>query len=117
MKHEDLARLVSFMTHVKSNSWTADDLDRRLAADLARLNGFRTRLFLEVYWPIHAEWERQLAADRSVDFEDMLVRAAGHLEAGTIDAGYDLIMVDEFQDASRARARLVRGLVKRPAGS
>jgi DNA helicase IV len=44
----------------------------------------------------------------------MLVQAAGHLEAGTVEAGYDLIMVDEFQDVSRARARLVRGLVNRP---
>ena len=44
----------------------------------------------------------------------MLVQAAGHLEAGNISAGYDLIMVDEFQDASRARARLVRSLVKTP---
>jgi len=115
MKHEDLAQLVrTFMTHVKSNSWTANDFDHRLAADLARLDGFRTRLFLEVYWPIHAEWERRLAADRSVDFEDMLVQAAGHLEAGNIGADYDLIMVDEFQDASRARARLVRGLVNTP---
>jgi DNA helicase IV len=115
VKHEDLARLVrTFMTHVKSNSWTAEDLERRLAAGLARLNGFRTRLFLELYWQIHAKWEQRLAADRSVDFEDMLVQAAGHLEAGNIDADYDLIMVDEFQDASRARARLVRGLVKTP---
>jgi DNA helicase-4 len=115
MKHGDLARLVRiFMTHVKSNSWTANDFEHRLAADLARLDGFRTRLFLKVYWPIHAEWERRLAADRSVDFEDMLVQAAGHLEAGNIGADYDLIMVDEFQDASRARARLVRGLVNTP---
>jgi hypothetical protein len=36
----------------------------------------------------------------------MLVQAAGHLEAGNIGADYDLIMVDEFQDASRTRARL-----------
>ncbi len=115
MQHEDLARLIrTFMTHVKSNSWTAADLDGRLAGDLARLDGFRTRLFLEVYWPIHAGWEQRLAADRSVDFEDMVVQAAGHLEAGTTGAGYDLIMVDEFQDASRARARLVRALVKMP---
>ena len=85
MKHRDLAQLVrTFMTHVKSNSWTAEDLDRRLAGDLARLNGFRTRLFLQVYWPIHAGWEQRLAADRSVDFEDMLVQAVGHLEAGTV---------------------------------
>ena len=61
MEHGDLARLVrTFMTHVKSNSWTADDLERRLAADLARLNGFRTRLFLKVYWQIHAEWNADL---------------------------------------------------------
>ena len=115
MKHEDLARLVrTFMTHVKSNSWTPADLERRLAAGLARLDGYRTRLFLQLYWPIHDQWQKRLAADRSVDFEDMLVQAAGHLEAGTVDAGFDLIMVDEFQDASRARARLVRGLVQSP---
>jgi DNA helicase IV len=115
IRHEDLARLVrTFMTHVKSNSWTEEGLERRLTADLPRLNGFRTRLFLEVYWQIHAEWERRLAADHSVDFEDMLVQAVGHLEAGNIGADYDLIMVDEFQDASQARARLVRSLVKTP---
>ena len=44
----------------------------------------------------------------------MLVQAVGHLEAGNIDADYDLIMVDEFQDASQARARLVRSLVNTP---
>ncbi len=33
MKHEDLARLVrTFMTHVKSNSWTGGDLEQRLAS-------------------------------------------------------------------------------------
>jgi DNA helicase-4 len=115
MKHEDLARLIrTFMTHVKSNSMTAQDLEARLGADQAQLNGYRTQLFLDVYWQIHAEWERRLAVDHSVDFEDMLVLAAGHLEAGNTNTPFDLIMVDEFQDASRARARLVRGLVNTP---
>jgi DNA helicase IV len=115
VKHEDLARFVrTFMTHVKSNSWTAEDLERRLASEVAHLDGYRTRLFLEVYWQIHAEWERGLAADQAIDFEDMLVQAADHLETGNADWPYDLIMVDEFQDASQARARLVRGLVKAP---
>ena len=44
----------------------------------------------------------------------MLVQAAGHLEPVTSDRPYDLVMVDEFQDASQARARLIRGLVKTP---
>jgi len=63
---------------------------------------------------VNGQWQKRLAADRSVGFEDMLVQAAGHLEAGTADAGFDLIMVDEFQDASRPGARLVRGLVQSP---
>lgn len=115
MKHEELGRLVrTFMAHVKSNSWTAQDLERRLGSDLRHLDGYRTRLFLELYWPIHSEWERRLTADGSIDFEDMLVRAADHLEAGEVDSGYELVMVDEFQDASQARARLVRGLINKP---
>ncbi len=93
MKHEDLARLVrTFMSHVKSNSWTREALDRRLGTELAHRSGYRTQLFLGLYWEIHDEWNRRLAAEGSVDFEDMLVRAAEHLEAGSIDCDYDMIM-------------------------
>jgi DNA helicase-4 len=49
-----------------------------------------------------------------VDFEDMLVKAADHLERNNVDLGYDLVLVDEFQDASHARVRLVAGLVNKP---
>lgn len=113
LKHEDLARLVrTFMCHVKSNSWSSIDVERRLASELSSADGYRTRLFLSLYWPIHEEWERRLAEDGSVDFEDMVVRAGELLESGALELSYDLILVDEFQDSSQARARLVRGLVK-----
>lgn len=114
VKHEDLARLVrTFMTHVKSNSLTPEVLAARLA-ERPRAASPRTRLFLDLYWQIHHEWQVKLAADDCVDFEDMLVRAAEHLEAGDVAGRYDLVMVDEFQDASHARARLARALVKEP---
>jgi DNA helicase-4 len=116
MQHEELAKIVrTFLVHVKSNGWTAQTLDERLSTQLVRLNGFRTRLFLSIFGPVYAEWERRLAANGSVDFEDMLGQAADHLEAGRVESPYDLVMVDEFQDASRARARLVRGLLNRPS--
>jgi DNA helicase-4 len=111
--HQTMARLVrSFMAHVKSNSMTADSINERLARE-PRRDGFRTRLFLRIYSQIHAEWDRRLAADDSVDFDDMLVTAAGLVEGG-FDPGYDLVLVDEFQDASQARARLTRALVAPP---
>jgi len=115
LKHEDLARLVrTFMCHMKSNSWSDEDLERRLGGEVTGLDGFRTRLFLSCYWPIHEEWQSRLRAEDSVDFEDMLVNAADLLEEGAVSLPYELVLVDEFQDSSRARARLVRGLLKEP---
>ncbi len=115
LKHEDLARLVrTFMCHVKSNSWSDEDLERRLRGEVTGLDGFRTRLFLSCYWPIHKEWHDRLRAEDSVDFEDMLVYAADLLERGAVSLPYQLVLVDEFQDSSQARAQFVKGLLKQP---
>ena len=110
--HEELFRLVrTFMTHVKSNGWSKQDLSDRVATEFPSLQGVRTEIFLALYWKIANEWQRQLADEGSVDFEDMLGEAARHLEKGRGDPGFDLILVDEFQDTSRARARLIKGLL------
>ncbi len=109
VRHEDLARVIrSFMTHVKSNSLIRADLERRLEAAPRSVQRFRARMFLDLFWDIHDEWQARLAANDSIDFEDMLVQAATHLESGGIDMGYELVLVDEFQDASQARARLTK---------
>ncbi|MBC7761747.1 MAG: UvrD-helicase domain-containing protein [Candidatus Saccharibacteria bacterium] len=116
MMHEELARLMrTFMAHVKSNSLDRSAIEAKLETAPRYLRSYRTTLFLDIYWAIHGEWESRLAQDGSVDFEDMLVTAAEHIEAGRATPDFDLILVDEFQDASQARARLVAGLVN-PAG-
>ena len=113
--HDDMFRLMrTFMAHVKSNSYTRQHLIGHLKADQSRLNGERTRMFLDLYWPIHDDWNAALTDGGYVDFEDMLVQAADHLERNEVDLGYDLILVDEFQDTSRARIRLVAGLANKP---
>jgi DNA helicase-4 len=115
LRHEDLARLMrSFLAHVKSNSLTRDDLQRHLGGSAGRVSRYRAQVFLDLFWEIYDEWQKRLAADGSIDFEDMLVLAAEHLEAGHVDMGYDLVLVDEFQDASQARARLTKALVEKP---
>src|SRR4051794_12552418 len=44
----------------------------------------------------------------------MWVAAAEHREPGGVPTAWELVLVDEFQDASRARARLTRALVNPP---
>ncbi|WP_084130587.1 UvrD-helicase domain-containing protein [Demequina sp. NBRC 110055] len=111
LAHERLARLIrTFMAHVKSGSLTRADLEDRLTAR-PTFDTARTRLFLDLYWRIHDVWEADLRAADAVDFDDMLARAAGALEADPALARWDLVMVDEFQDTSRTRARVVRALL------
>src|SRR5690606_30358876 len=59
-------------------------------------------------------WEAKLRADKCIDFEDMLNQASECVEAGRWTSPFDLVMVDEFQDVSHARARLVAALIDHP---
>jgi DNA helicase-4 len=114
-EHAELVRLMrSFMTHAKSNALSRADLLARIDERTPAAARYRSHLFVELYLEIAEAWDAQLRAEDSVDFDDMLVRAAEHLEAGRADGGADLVMVDEFQDASQARARVTRALVARP---
>lgn len=98
----------TFMKHAKGNRLTAGELTRRAGSSV------RSRLFLRLYAPIVAEWDRQLRAAGQVDFEDMLNLATDHVEAGRWTSPFRVVMVDEMQDTSAARAALVRALAKTP---
>lgn len=104
----------TFHTHAKSNRLSIGELRACLQKRGAGDFKFRHTMFLNLYEQLASGWEARLRADGQIDFEDMLQLAADHIDAGTWSGPYDLVMVDEFQDASQARARILAGLVKRP---
>lgn len=110
-----LARTIrSFLTHAKSNRLKSADLHRRLDEGVAGQFRFRHEMFLTIFNKLWAAWESRLRHSKCIDFEDMLNLAADCIEQGRWESPYELVMVDEFQDASQARARLVAGLVASP---
>jgi len=110
-----LARTIrSFLTHAKNNRLSTTELRKRLDVGVAGQFRFRHEMFLRIFEKLWECWEARLRAERCIDFEDMLNQAADCIEQGRWASPYELIMVDEFQDASQARARLVAGLVKEP---
>lgn len=115
LKHGDLVKLFrSFITHAKSNSLSVADLRKRIRAEDFDAFTYRHRFFLDLYGPIKKAWDEALSHADAIDFEDMLNIAGEHLEAGNWESPFDLVMVDEFQDASWARARMSQALVKKP---
>lgn len=115
MKDMELASLIrSFISHAKSNCLNSEQLRHRLDNMPAGSFKYRHRMFLDLIGPIIACWNSALAEEGGIDFEDMLNMAAEHVEQGRCQIAYDLVMADEFQDASRARARLCRAMVQNP---
>lgn len=104
----------SFLTHVKSNRLSVRGLRARLEVGVAGQFRFRHEMFLDIFEKLWELWESRLRAERCIDFEDMLNMAADCLEQGRWNSPYELVMVDEFQDASQARARLVSALINKP---
>lgn len=114
-EHMELVKVFrAFLTHAKSNRLDAAALRRRLARSPATAFIYRHQLFLGLFEQVRTAWQQTLAAGPHIDFEDMLNLATDQLEAGTVAADFELVMVDEFQDASSGRARLCRALVRQP---
>lgn len=114
---QELARSFRvFQQHVKNNGLTQQQLHLALEKQSAEGFAARLRLYLFLYERIAAEWENHLREGKYVDFEDMLVQAAQHVESGAYTSPFRVILVDEFQDCSRVRIRLLRALTKNPRG-
>lgn len=111
----DLVKLFrAFIVHAKSNCLSMDKLHQRIAKEPADAFVFRHKFFLDLLEPIWNAWNQALRVENAIDFEDMLTLAGEHLEAGDWESPYELVMVDEFQDASWARAKMCQALVRQP---
>lgn len=107
----------TFQQHVKSNRLKPEDLARALRGH--PIEGFhaRLRLYLKLFRQISDEWEARLRGGRYIDYDDMLCQAADLLDAGRFNSPFRLILADEFQDSSNARARLLSGLARSAKGA
>lgn len=112
------ARLIrtfrSFLTHVKSNRLTIDTLKKHLQTGILGNFQYRHRMFLMLFESIWSAWDNKLKSEQSIDFDDMINMATDLIEQGRWVNPYELIMVDEFQDLSQSRTRLLHALLSKP---
>lgn len=60
--------------------------------------------------PIVKAYRTLLDNNNEIDFEDMIIKAINYVQTGQFYSPWRYIMVDEFQDISEPRARLVKAL-------
>ena len=75
----------------------------------------RTKLFLDICSVCYHEYQKALAEQHCIDFQDMINDAAEIIKRKQVDKeylDYKYIIVDEYQDISRQRYNLIRELSK-----
>ncbi len=97
--------IATFLRHFKNGGYRIEDCEAK--ATTAKM-GKRAEAFLKIFGAVFREYQARLG-DR-IDFEDMVNRATALVEAGKHDSPFHHILVDEFQDISTGRAKLVRAL-------
>lgn len=65
---------------------------------------------LKIVVPIYERYETFLKENEHIDFDDMIGKAIAYVQSGRFVSPWQYILVDEFQDISEPRARLVRAL-------
>ncbi|GAW96950.1 MULTISPECIES: UvrD-helicase domain-containing protein [Colwellia] len=70
----------------------------------------QTKKALALLKPILSAYAQQLKSHGEIDFDDMINKALAYVQTGKFHSPWRYIMVDEFQDISEPRARLVKAL-------
>ncbi|NBB81224.1 MAG: UvrD-helicase domain-containing protein [Verrucomicrobia bacterium] len=95
----------TFLRHYKGGGYRLAECEARAA----NLNlGQRAKAFLSIFEPVYREYQSRL--EGRIDFEDMILRACEYTESGRYRSPFKHILVDEFQDISQSRGRLVKAL-------
>ena len=95
----------TFLRHFKNGGYRVEDCSDK--AQTLKM-GRRAEAFLKIFGAVFREYQSRLG-DR-IDFEDMVTRATAFVESGRYQSPFKHILVDEFQDISTGRAKLIQAL-------
>jgi len=102
----DFLKLIkTWLALFKESGLSIDEVVKRA---MIQPDAERMQAFLDIFRPIYNDYQQHLAHQQKVDFADMIRKAASSVEKGSYKVPYHYILVDEFQDISIGRARLLK---------
>ena len=100
----------TFITLMKSNNYNFVDLESRNEKISGSFTKRRNRAFFSVVRPLFEKYAEELIARKEIDFSDMINKATQLVTNHTYKKKYKYIIVDEFQDISIGRYKLLQAI-------
>lgn len=106
---KDIEIFSTFLKHHKTNQASLATLKSNANKSAFKL---RSNLFIQIYEPFYEAYQKYLANENTLDFEDLIHKASDIIDKKTDTLPYKYLLVDEFQDSSNDRLRLIESLRK-----
>lgn len=109
--------LNTFLSLFKSCNFTENDI-KRFLNETKQLNNDYIRekhtLFLNIFKEYYLEYTKELNRENKIDFSDMINKATNYIEEKYLpyEFNFKYIIIDEFQDISVARYKLINAIKK-----
>ncbi|MFD2017407.1 UvrD-helicase domain-containing protein [Vibrio olivae] len=104
----ELARLLTALVDMYKAACLDDSGVERIINE--SLDPKQTEKALELLMPLYHSYQRYLHDHQVIDFNDMIGKALDYVQTGRFSSPWKYLLVDEFQDISEPRARLVKAL-------
>ena len=98
-------QLNEMLGHYKSGCFDRERLKQQIAQSA---DPRRAKAALALLKPLMSAYQAELATQQALDFDDLINRAIDYVTKGRFVPRWRFILVDEFQDISEPRARLIR---------
>jgi DNA helicase-4 len=72
---------------------------------------------VQLFEPIYNAYQQHLSDTQTIDFDDMIGKAIYYIETNRYQSNFTHILVDEFQDISVSRARMIKALLAQHSDS
>lgn len=105
--------LATFITLFKSNGYDISEFDKLLQTGAGTMGArFRRKSFLRLARGLFECYTRELERNGLFDFSDMINKSAKIVEGLPRNTlGYTHVIVDEYQDVSMSRMRLIKSVI------
>ena len=111
--NEFIKLLSTFLNLYKSSGYSVNDIERMITIAKKNKNRFirqREILFFEIFKEFYNYYQEALEMSKSIDFNDMINEATKLIVEGETKLNYKYIIIDEYQDISKARYQLIKAI-------
>ena len=77
---------------------------------------FLDKYYLKLILDIYIIYNRELESSGKADFNDLIINASNYIENNKVKTKYKYVIIDEFQDISLIRYKLVENILKQNNG-